>query len=1192
MLIGLAALVAMLSAFVTSAVASPTASWRIESRSATYFKPGGNGSYQLLARNLTDSIPVEEAKITDTLPPGVEYQSAYFEWQPQFSKITGTSSKNLNEFLPLCSAVGQQVTCTIPSFLTKFVEAGAILRGEALRMVVAVTVPSSTPEGPLVNEAVVEGGGGTASTSSQNAISSHPSFGISQLTVQPTEHTVEEFFKKNETFTSEEFFNQPYRTPFTQAGGRPWALTVTGETATEVASHETLTEGWPYAPEPVHDPRDIVVSLPPGLLANPMATPRCPLAFIQGSHPHFPGGLACPPDTQIGVYRVHDFGYSHELLAPIINVTPEAGQSAEFALENTLGNIFTPLLTAHLVHKRNPTTGLYEEYSFDVVSKSIPLVGLEKFELTFWGVPADPSHDSMRGKVCRVGYLSEPLNCEGGDEPSGVSPAPFLLMPTDCATGPEAATVRADSWQEPGRIGTGGLYEGFSQTTDAFAATTGCNALQFNAGTGIAIEPDTTLADEPVGLGVDLKVPLNETPGSNAAPLLRETRLTLPEGMSVSPGVVDGIKACDATGPEGINIEGPESEFVGPDGEWHLAPGRCPDASIVGTAEAITPFLPVPVKGHVYLAKPGCGGQGQAACTEHDAVDGNLYKLYLELGGAGELANTGIEFKVPLEVQVNPATGQLTTVARNLVQAPYNEVKIHLNGGPRAPLDNPSACGLATTSSDFVPWSAPGTTPEGLLVAGTPDLLSSSSFPVEGCSSPPPLHPGFLAGTVTAQAGQFSSFTMNLSRSDREQYIKDIQLHTPPGLLGMLSSVPLCGEPQANEGTCPQASKIGTVRVASGAGSHPFEIEGNVYLTQGHGGQPFGLSIATDAVAGPFNLGLVVVRARIAVNQQDSTLTITTDETGPYAVPQIIFGVPLRLQRVTVDIDRPGFMFNPTNCSPLQITATIVGSQDAIAPVSSPFAVGGCKSLAFKPKFTASTNGGTSRAKGASLDVKLSYPSGSMGSEANIAKVKVDLPRQLPSRLATLQKACVAATFETDPAACPKASIVGIARALTPLLPTIPAKPCRTRARCTVEPPTSVIGPVYFVSHGGAKFPSLIVVLQGDGVRVDLTGETFIKRGITSSTFRTIPDVPVNSFELYLPQSKNSALAANGNLCKQARKLKMPTEFVAQNGAVIKQSTQIRVTGCKFPGLGKQTRRGNEHMTRPQNITTGRRGTR
>jgi hypothetical protein len=958
---------------------------------------------------------------------------------------------------------------------------------------------------------------------------------ITKFTMQPTAPTRIVPIGVGVKFPDEhehyEFINEP--SGFTQAGGHPWALTTTVEFASEEVEIKKVTEEPFHEILPTRDPKDVVVSLPPGLLGDPMAVPRCPLTVALDNG-------ECPASTQVGVYRAGIFG-GKELLGPIVNVTPEAGQSAEFVFESNFK--VSLVLTAHLVRTA-------QGYGFTVVDNGVPAVQLYRVETTFWGVPADPSHDALRGRVCqKIVPFELGLQCAFrlSEEHSGVAPVPFLTTGTDCSAGPERATVRADSWEEPGTVEGNGRYsEQYKTAKASMPGVTGCNRLTFNP--SIEVQPDTLLADEPVGLGVNIQVPQPETPERLGTPHLRDAVVTLPEGMSVSPGVVDGIKACEESGREGINFEGQLSEEVGPNGELQLAPGHCPDASIVGTAEAITPLLEAPVKGHVYLARPGCGGSGQAPCTEEDALDGNLYKLYLELGGTGEFAKAGIQIKVPGFTEANPATGQLTTKFLENPQTPFSELKIHLNGGPRAPIDNPAVCGPAVTTTDFTPWSSPGTTPapESLSMAGTPDATPSSFFGVEGCSSPPGLKPGFLAGTVTPLAGQFSAFTLNLSRQDREQYIKGIQVHTPPGLLGMLSSVPLCGEPAANEGKCSESSKIGTTRVASGAGSHPFEIEGNVYLTTSYRGAPFGLSIVTRAVAGPFNLGLVIVRARIGVDPEDSTLTITTDESGPRAIPQIVFGVPLRLQRVTVNIDRPNFMFNPTNCAAQQITAAISGNQEAVANVSSPLAVGGCKSLAFKPVFKVSTSGKTSRAKGASLDAKLSYPKGAFGNDANIARVKVSLPKQLPSRLTTLQKACTAATFNANPAACPPASIVGIAKASTPLLP------------------VGLSGPVYFVSHGGEAFPSLIVVLQGDGVRVDLTGATFIsKAGVTSSTFKTVPDVPVNTFELYLPEGKYSALAANGNLCKSASKLKMPTEFVAQNGTVLKQSTKITVSGCK-----------------------------
>jgi hypothetical protein len=975
-------------------------------------------------------------------------------------------------------------------------------------------------------------------------------FAITQFSMQSTQ-TVERVEGPIRVFE-----NVPYE--FSQAGGHPADLTTKLVFASEVVEPPS---GKGKAPQvvPTRDPKDVAVGLPAGLLGDPMAVPRCSLTQLLGKH------QPCPLDTQVGVARFRWFG-SNGALDPIVNVTPEAGQSAEFAIE-TRGAI--PFLeTARLVRTAQGSAGCTTVggcYGFSVVSHNIPTVELVEVEQTFWGVPADPSHDSMRGLSCQLSCQHPPDGGENGGTAAGIEPVPFLTWPTDCSAGPEVATARGDSWEEPGSVGPGGEYIGYTEATPVtLPALTGCDLLSFAP--TLEVQPDTLLADEPAGLGVSLKVPLDESPEVNATPQLRDSSVTLPEGMSVSPGVVDGIQACEASGPSGIDITGPESEEVGLNGELQLAPGHCPDASTVGTAEAITPFLPVPVKGHIYLAKPGCGGAAQAPCTNEDALDGNLYKLYLELGGAGTLAGTGIEFKVPGFVEVNPATGQLTTKFLDTVQAPFSELKIDLNGGPRASLANPAVCGPAYTSADFTPWSSPGTTPEGVLTPGTPDAAASSFYVVAGCSATPGLAPAFSAGTVTPQAGQFSAFTLNLTRQDREQFIKGVQVHTPPGLLGVLSSVPLCGEAQANAGTCPEASRIGSTRVASGAGSHPFEIEGTVYLTGPHDGAPFGLSIVTHAVAGPFNLGLVIVRARIDVDPEDSTLTVTTDETGPYALPQILFGVPLRLQRIAVNIDRPDFMFNPTNCGApgepgiQQVTAVIAGSQNAKASVQSGFAVGGCKSLAFNPKFTVTTSGKTSKADGASLDAKLSYPQGSIGNDANIAKVKVDLPKQLPSRLTTLQKACTAQVFASNPANCPAASIVGIAKATTPLLP------------------VKLEGPLYFVSHGGEAFPSLIVVLQGDGVRVDLTGATFISRtGITSSTFKTVPDVPVNTFELYLPEGKYSALAANGNLC--TLKLTMPTEFVAQNGAVIHQATKITTTGCAKASKAKPKKKTKPKKT-------------
>lgn len=895
----------------------------------------------------------------------------------------------------------------------------------------------------------------------------------------------------------------------TQAGGHPDALTTTLVFNQEALKH------------PVQDPKDVVVDLPPGLLGDPQALPRCSLALFDTT------GSVCPDSTQVGTATLIYKG--QEEFVPLYNLQPEADQSAEFGLSTSSEVHF--LMTAHVVRSGG-------SYGLTVVDSGIPMVGLAEARLTFWGVPADPSHDFERGvgcgldsdDFCHVNKVHCVFGVSCPSSESGDPQVPFLTLPADCAAGPTAAHVTADSWESPGAF-----VEGPDAT---LPAVTGCDRLQFEP--SIAVQPETTLADAPSGLDVTLSMPQTETPSISATPQLRDSVVTLPQGMSVSPSVVDGIAACAESGSDGINFEGPESEELAPDGLMQLAPGHCPAASTLGTAEAVTPLLPEPVKGHIYLAEPGCGKVGQPSCTPQSAQDGQLFGIYLELGGTGALANAGVNLKVRGTVSVNPATGQLTTTFANTPQLPFGALKIHLNGGPQAPIASPQQCGPAVTTADFTPWSALGITPEGLQVAGTSDALPSSFFEVTGCGSPPPFDPSFLAQTTTATAGAFTPFDMLIERKDREQDISRIQLHMPSGLLGMLSSVPLCGEPQAVQGACSATSQIATVTVASGAGTHPYWLSGEVYLTGPYDGEPFGISVAVPAIAGPFDLGLVVVRGSIAVDSRTSAITITTDP-----LPQIIDGVPVRLKAVSVDVDRPDFMFNPTDCDAQEIASTITAVEGAVERTATPFAVAGCRRLAFTPSFKASTNGHTSRKRGASLFVRLSFPKGAIGNDANIAEARVELPKALPSYLPTLQKACIDTVFESNPAQCPAGSIVGVARTSTPVLP------------------VELKGPVYFVSHGSARFPSLVIVLQGDGVRVDLQGETFISRkGITSSTFKTIPDVPVDSFELLLPQGKNHALAANVSLCKHSNSLLMPTKFVAQDGAAFERKTKIAVTGC------------------------------
>ncbi|MGC2374441.1 MAG: hypothetical protein WA484_11270 [Solirubrobacteraceae bacterium] len=883
----------------------------------------------------------------------------------------------------------------------------------------------------------------------------------------------------------------------TQAADHPFGVTSSFQFAND---YSTLLRGNIQAGGSTHekyvsaqDVKDVVVDLPPGFVGDTQVATQCSERELEPSLEELKqanqssGFTKCPPSSAVGTISLTNggwlmFGGNTLLTTPVIyNLVPEHGYPAEFGF-NFAGHAILIYATAV------PSS---RGYVLQVFSPGIlRLFFIDGISLTFWGVPGEAGHDGLRGG------------------PSGLAPTAFLTNPVDCSAGPLSATAMSDTWQNPGRWTADGSPDVSDpawrvKSTTVYPQITDCNLLQFAP--GVEVTPEVTRADEPSGLSVDIRVPqAPQLPPNLATPEFKNVVVTLPSGVSVSPSAGDGLQACTAGE---IKLES------------RLA-GSCPDGSVLGTVRATTPLLAEQLVGQVFLAAPGCD-----PCSNADAADGNMFSIYLELEGAGVIV------KQHGTVYANTSTGQLTTVFKEAPQLPVSDLQVHFKGGLRASLATPQSCGRFVTSTDIVPWSTPV----------TPDANPSSAFDVSydgsggACPSSLPLAPSFSAGTSNANAGQFSPLTLTFKREDREQDLAGIQVKTPPGLLGTLSGIPLCGEPEADLGTCSDSSRIGTMTVAAGPGGHPFYEKGSLYLTGPYHGSPFGLSIVVPTIAGPFNLGNVVVRARIEVDPNTAALTVTSDP-----LPQIIDGIPLRLRTANVTVDRPGFIFNPTNCAQQHIDATITGDQGAVARVSAPFAVSGCKGLGFAPKFTVYSSAHTSRKNGASLFVKLAYP---RGPQSNISHVKVELPKQLPSRLSTLQKACPAQTFEANPASCPTGSVVGVARASSPVLP------------------VPLTGPAYFVSHGGEAFPNLIVVLQGYGVRIDLVGDTFIsKQGITSSTFNNVPDVQVNNFELYLPEGPHSALAANVNLC--THKLVLPTLFTAQDGAQLKQNTPVQITGC------------------------------
>jgi hypothetical protein len=637
---------------------------------------------------------------------------------------------------------------------------------------------------------------------------------------------------------------------------------------------------------------------------------------------------------------------------------------------------------------------------------------------------------------------------------------------------------------------------------------TGCNLVPFTP--SIEIHPSATQLDQPDGPVVELKVPQHELSSEIESSDLQTAELTLPEGMTLNPSAAQGLEGCT---PEqvGILTNGTRTE----------APVACPEKSILGSVALEVPTLPAgSFTGKMYLGK-----------SPTSAITDPPFTVYL----VADSARYGVSVRLQGSVEPNLVTGRLKTTFANNPQAPFKNLKVEFKSGALAPLANPLACGTALTETSLLPY-------RGLPLA-TPSFpfVVDSNNSGGACPSPLPFALTQSTASVPTTGGASTNFTFNLARADGQQYLSKVSATLPAGLVGKIPAVPLCPEPQATLGTCDATSQIGTTTATVGSGPAPIQFTGPVYLTGPTGNAPYGMTMVINAAVGPFSLGNDVVRTGIEVDPITARVTVAGN------VPTIFKGIPLRLKALSVAINRQGFLVNPTNCGSLTTNTTLTSSLGTTQSLSTPFQATSCSGLAFKPKFTASSNAKTSRANGAALNVKVGYPT---GAQANIKSVLVTVPKQLPSRLSTLNKACLEKVFNANPYSCPSSSRVGGATVVTPVLP------------------AKLTGPAYFVSHGGAKFPDLDLVLSGNGITIVMVGNTNIQKGVTTSNFAAVPDVPVTSFETNLPVGSNSAVTAVGSLCKQT--LIMPTTITAQNGKVIKQNTAISVSGCPVTILSQR----------------------
>jgi hypothetical protein len=885
------------------------------------------------------------------------------------------------------------------------------------------------------------------------------------------------------------WFSNAEGTLDTQAGSHPYEFMFSLDLNTfdkPPGPHEGLNPAGGEA-------RNLAVNLPPGLIGNPTAIPQCTREQFDNEE--------CNSSTQVGVNVAEVYGgqqVPERFAFPVNNLVPPPGIPAQFGFVLAGVQVFLD---------GNVRSG--GDYGITAHVSNIPqAVNVMGDRIILWGEPSDPSHNEDR--FSNIGEV----DCQSGCS-SSVPRVPFLTLPTACE-GPQKFSATLNTWE------TSGFGEGSFEThdgNDVPTGITGCDRLGF--GPSISAAVDTSKTDTPTGLTVDVQAPQEglSTPEALTTSDIKDTTVTLPPGVVINPGQAAGLQACSFA-ESGLGVEPTATEPSKGEPE-------CPNASKVGTDEAETPILFKPLKGNVYV------------------LQSNPPHLKLLAALSGE----GVDVKLVLNVELNEQTGQITATVQNVPEAPVSDFKISFSGGAQAALDTPTQCGTDTTTSDFTPWSTP--------TVG--DVFPTSTFsintgPEGGCpSSLLPFSPALTAGSTTNQAGGFTNFSLLLQRGDDQQRISGLQFKAPPGLLAYLPHVELCTNAQAESNTCPEASKIGHTTVESGPGPYPLVVPepgqepAPMYLTESYEGAPFGLSVVVPLHLGPFTLPTQRVRGKIEVDPRTAQLTITTNP-----LPREVAGVPTDLREVDAVVEHPEFMINPTNCNPLSFSGIASGTPPpgvsgagASAAISSPFGVGSCQSLKFTPAFTATTSGKVTKKNGTSLVLKIVRPAGPDSQQANFSRVKIALPKQLPSRLTTLQKACTAKQFSIDPANCPPASVVGHVRVLTPILP-VPLE-----------------GPAYFVSNGGEAFPNLVFLLQGDNVKIETVSDTFIsKAGITTGSLKTIPDAPFTSFELTLPSGPDSVFTGLGDLCTQKQKLAMPTAFVAQNGLEIHQNTNIAVTGC------------------------------
>lgn len=880
-------------------------------------------------------------------------------------------------------------------------------------------------------------------------------------------------------------FMEPDGSPATLAGSHPFAQTTT------VAFN--LRQDPKYSFEiPDGNVRDLTVSLPPGLVADAAAVPRCStFDFV---------AIKCKPATQIGMNEVlvgdpNTLGTTSDV--GVFNLVPPPGVVMRFGFVV----LQVPVTLDVTLNPDPPYNGVV------TLNDAPQVVPIWSSVVSIWGVPASPAHDGER-IGCQKG-------CVLGAE------KPFLTLPTSC-TGPVATAFEGVSWDEPEAApATGVVLSHDDADPPAPLGMTGCGKLGFNP--TIGARPTSIAAQSPTGLDFDLNVDdeglTNPKEEATAESQIRKAVVTLPPGFTTNPALAEGLNVCSEADLARETVDSASG-------------AGCPNASKIGTVEVESPLVEESVDGAIYAATP------------YENPFGSLLALYMVIKNP----NLGIMIKQPLEVRPDPVTGRLTTIADDLPQLPFSHFGLHFREGARSPLATPPTCGSYAVEATLYPWS--GGAP--LTTSSTFEIVSGRGGGACPSGGTPPFHPTLLGGTLNNAAGAYSPFSLSLTREDGEQEFTHFSFKLPPGLTGKLAGIPFCsdlaiaaakartgphgGQEEIDNPSCPAASQIGRTLVGAGIGPSPAYAPGKIYLAGPYNGSALSIAAITAAKVGPFDLGTVVVREALKINPE--TAEVFIDATGSDPIPHIIQGIPVHARQIRAYVDRPDFTLNPTSCKRTSIASTVLGSgadfgseaDNQPLTVTTPFQAADCASLGFAPKLALNLKGGTKRNQNPQLTAVVTYPKGAY---ANIASAQVTLPRSAFLDNDHIKTVCTRVQFNEGAhpgEKCPSGSIYGYAQAITPLLS---------------DP---VEGPVFLRSNGGEReLPDLVAALHNGQIDVNLVGWIDSgKGGGIRNTFRSVPDVPVSKFVLRMLGGKKGLLVNSTNLC--VRKNRAVAAFIGQNG--------------------------------------------